>query len=281
MAVAKSYENLEQVGSPFEENGKMYIIVKGKCPRCGGSGHYSYNPMDGTVCLACHGSGIKKQTVRWYTDSQRASMDKAAEKRAAEKVVKDEERRIKFAARNAFGFGEEGYIFLVYGDNERIKKWREELPEHTVWYNETFGWFIPATREYDGLEFPEDIHFSKLEWETVKDKNDKEQLQMMDKEEVRKIVEQMIYEPSKSEFQGEVNTWLEKEVKIVKNISLSSNYGDSHMHIMEDNDENVYVWTTASKNLEEGKTYTIKMKVKEHKEYKGTKQTIVYYCKVK
>lgn len=281
MAVAKSYENLEQVGSPFEENGKMYVVVKGKCPRCGGSGHYSYNPMDGTVCLACHGSGIKKQTVRWYTDSQRASMDKAAEKRAAAKAVKDEERRIKFAARNAFGFGEEGYIFLVYGDNERIKKWREELPEYTVWYNEIFGWFIPATREYDGLEFPTDIHFAKLEWETIKDKNDEEQLQMIDKEEVRKIVEQMIYEPSKSEFQGEVNTWLEKEVKIVKNISLSSNYGDSHMHIMEDNDENVYVWTTASKNLEEGKTYTIKMKVKEHKEYKGTKQTIVYYCKIK
>ena len=281
MAVAKSYENLEQVGSPFEENGKMYVIVKGKCSRCGGSGHYSYNPMYGTVCFSCRGSGIQEQTVRWYTDSQRASMDKAAEKRAAAKAVKDEERRIKFAARNAFGFGEEGYIFLVYGDNERIKKWREELPEHTVWYNETFGWFIPATREYDGLEFPADIHFAKLEWETVKDKNDEEQLQMMDKEEVRKIVEQMIYEPSKSEFQGEVNTWLEKEVKIVKNISLSSNYGDSHMHIMEDDDENVYVWTTASKNLEEGKTYTIKMKVKEHKEYKGTKQTIVYYCKVK
>ena len=76
----------------------------------------------------------------------------------------------------------------------------------------------------------------------------------------------MIYEPSKSEFQGEVNTWLEKEVKIVKNITFDSTYGKSHMHVMEDADGNIYVWSTASKNLEEGKTLMLKMKVKEHKE---------------
>jgi len=281
MPTAKSYENMEQVGEPFESEGKMYVRVRGNCPRCGGSGHYSYNPMDGTVCFQCRGSGKQVMDVRWYTEGQRASMDRAAEKRAAAKAEKNEERRRKFAARNAFGFGEEGYIFIVYGDNERIKKWREELPEHTVWYNETFGWYIPATREYDGLEFPEDIHFVKLEWEAIRDKDDPESLQMISHEEARKIVEQMIYEPSKSEFQGEVNSWLEKEVKIIKNIAISSTYGDSHMHIMEDNDENVYVWTTASKNLEEGKTFFLKMKVKEHKEYKGVKQTVVYYCKVK
>ncbi len=281
MAVAKSYEKMEIVGEPFQQDGKMYVNVIGPCKRCGGSGHYSYNPKDGTVCFGCGGSGKEKLSVRWYTDAQRAAMDRAAEKRAAVKAEKDEERRIKFAARNAFGFGEDGYIFLVYGDNERIKSWREELPQLTVWYNETFGWYIPSTREYDGLEFPEDIHFTKLDWETVRDKEDKENLQMMDHATVREIVEKIIYEPSKSEFQGEVNTWLEKEVKITKNIALDSHYGESHMHIMEDAEGNVYVWTTASKNLEEGKTFVIKMKVKEHKEYRGTKQTVVYYCKIK
>lgn len=281
MAVAKSYETMEIQGEPYTRDGKKYVKVIGPCKRCGGSGHYSFNPINGTVCFSCHGSGKEILEVRWYTDAQRATMDRAAEKRATVKAEKDEERRVKFAARNAFGFGEKGYIFLVHGDNEQIKKWREELPEHTVWYNETFGWFIPATHEYEGLEFPEYIHFTKLEWEIIRDKTDNENLQMLSHEEVRKIVEQMIYEPSKSEFQGEVNTWIEKEVTIIKNIVLDSHYGESHMHIMEDNEENVYVWTTASKNLEEGKTYTIKMKVKEHKEYKGVKQTIVYYCKVK
>jgi hypothetical protein len=29
------------------------------CSRCGGSGHYSYNVIDGTVCFGCRGSGSK------------------------------------------------------------------------------------------------------------------------------------------------------------------------------------------------------------------------------
>jgi len=279
MAVAKSYENMEQVGEPFESEGKMYVRVKGKCPRCGGSGHYSYNPMDGTICFQCRGSGAQVMDVRWYTDAQRASMDRAAEKRAAAKAEKDEERHIKFAARNSFGFGELGYITLVQGDNDKIQDWRTELPEHTVWYNELFGWFIPAGRE--PADIPDEIYLHVLKWEQVRDEEDKEDLQIRDKEEVRKIVHTILYGESKSQYQGEKDSWLEHDVTIKRNIAVSSSYGDSHMHIMEDADGNVYVWTTASKNLEEGKTFHLRMKVKDHKEYQGVKQTIVYYCKVK
>lgn len=28
------------------------------CPRCGGTGHYSYNPMYGTMCFKCEGIGF-------------------------------------------------------------------------------------------------------------------------------------------------------------------------------------------------------------------------------
>jgi hypothetical protein len=281
MAVAKSYENMELMGQPFERNSKMYVKVKSKCPRCGGSGHYSYNQMDGTRCYGCGGSGIKVMEVRWYTDAQRASMDKAAEKRAAERVAKQEARRVKFAARNAFGFGEKGYITLIWGDNEEIKKWREDLPEHTVWYNNFFGWFIPSNREYEGLEIPENIKHEKFDWEKIRNKEDPENLEMIDNEEVKKIVQEIIYEPSKSEYQGEVGQWLEKDVKITKRLAFESNYGVSNMHIMEDADENVYIWNTSSKSLNENQTYHLKMKVKEHKDYQGTKQTVVWYCKVK
>ena len=74
MPTAKSYENMEIVGEPFESEGKMYVHVKGNCPRCGGSGQYSYNPMYGTVCFQCRGSGKQVMDVRWYTEGQRASM---------------------------------------------------------------------------------------------------------------------------------------------------------------------------------------------------------------
>lgn len=278
MPTAKSYDGMEIMGQPFEHEGKMYVRVKGKCPRCGGSGHYSYNQMDGTRCYGCNGTGVKMMDVRWYTDAQRASMDKAAEKRAAAKAVKIEENRVRFAARNALGFGDAGFITILVGDNDFIKDWRTELPQHTVWYNEFFGWFIPGNRTPETI--PSNLRTIRLNWEVVMDKNDPEGLEMRDNEEVKSYVQTLIYGKSKSEYQGSPNEWLTREVVIKKNIAADSRYGESHIHIMEDADENQYVWTTASKNLEEGATYTIKMKVKEHKEYKGAKQTIVYYCKV-
>lgn len=280
MAVAKSYETMEICGEPFKEDGKMYVKVIGPCKRCGGSGHYSYNPLDGTTCYGCHGSGKQSLTVRWYTDAQRAAMDKAAEKRAAQKAIKDEERRVKFAARNAFGFGPDGYIILVYGDNDVIKEWRDNLPKHTVWYNEIFGWFIPSTKMFDDIEFPENIKTKYFEWNLIHNPDDPEDLEMIDHAEARKIAQSFTAIESKSQWQGTVGEWLAPlEVKVVKNITLNGQYGEAHMHIMQDADENVYVWTTGSKNFPVDKELKLKMKVKEHSEYNGVKQTIVWYCK--
>lgn len=279
MAVAKSYENMEIQGEPYSRDGKKYVKVIGSCKRCGGSGNYSYNPLNGSTCFRCSGSGKECLEVRWYTDAQRATMDKAAEKRKAATAVKQEERRIKFAARNAFGFGEKGYITLIYGNNDTIKEWREHLPEYTIWYNNTFGWYMPSTRMIEGLIIPSEIHSAVLQWDQIRDTNDEENLQMIPHEEARKIVQQLTVGESKSQWQGIVGDWLIIEVKVVKNITFSNNYGESHMHILHDEDENEYVWTTGSKNLEEGKVLKLKMKVKDHNEYNGVKQTIVWYCK--
>jgi hypothetical protein len=37
------------------------------CPRCGGSGHYSFNQISGTTCFQCHGAGIiiPKKSLQW------------------------------------------------------------------------------------------------------------------------------------------------------------------------------------------------------------------------
>ena len=154
-----------------------------------------------------------------------------------------------------------------------------DLPEHTIWFNNMFGWYMPSEKHVDS--FPEGIHYRKLEWTEVRDDDDKEDLAMKDHDIVAKYVRTLIYGESKSQYQGEKDTWLEHDVTIIKNIQLTSQYGDSHMHIMQDADENIYVWTTGSKNLEVGSTVHMKMKVKEHKEYEGVKQTIVYYCRIK
>ena len=52
------------------------------------------------------------------------------------------------------------------------------------------------------------------------------------------------------------------------------------MHIMYDNDENCYIWTTATKALNLNETYHIVGTVKDHGEYKNTKQTILTRCRI-
>jgi hypothetical protein len=233
------------------------------------------------MCLACRGAKYVVQSVRWYTDSQRASMDKAAEKRMAAAEEKRKQREVKFAARNAFGFGEEGYITIYKNVPDNFNEWLHEHPIDSeghlaAWYNNTFRWYTPSKIQIpDNL--PEGIEPIRLNWDLV-GIND---MEMKSHEEVTALVDALIFEPSTSEYQGEVGTWLELPLTIVKNIEIENQYGISHMHIMEDADKNVYVWTTGSKSLEEGKTFNMKVKVKEHKEYKNVKQTIVWYCKIK
>ena len=278
MAVAKSYENMEIVGEPFVANDKMYVRVKGPCSRCGGSGHYSYNQIDGTMCLACRGRGYEVKEVRWYTDKQREALDRAAEKRAAAKAVKVEERRVKFAARNAFGFGEAGYITLFKGNQSVINEWAHETDPCRARFNMLFGWFCPSKLQYENL--PEGIEPIRLEWADVCNPDDPENLTIRDDEFVKDFIKKLFGEPEvHSEYQGEVGDWLDKVVKIVKNVEVDGRYGLSRVHIMEDEDGNQYVWITASKNLPVDTSIRMRMKVKEHKEYNGVKQTVVYYCK--
>lgn len=286
MPTAKTYENMTIKDEPYERNGKMYVKVVGPCSRCGGSGHYSYNQLDGTTCYGCRGSGKQVLEVRWYTESQRAALDRAADKRRAAAEAKKQERVLKFKARNALGFGEAGYITLYKGDSNKIHDHFmsftiDEAGHRGAWYSTFFGWYTPSKIEVRPL--PEGIEAIRLTWDEVKDENAEDDLTMKSNDEVAAYVKTLLGEDNKnnSEWQGEINDWLEKKVIVKKNISLSSRYGESHMHIMEDEEENVYVWTTASKNIEIDTQMTLRMKVKDHSEYNGVKQTIVYYCKEK
>lgn len=278
MAVAKTYESMEIVGEVFEENGKKYVKVVGPCKRCGGSGHFSYNSLDGTICFGCRGSGREAHIVRWYTDAQRASMDKQAEKRAA---AKQEERRQKFLPRNAFGFGEAGYITLYKGDQNHLSDYFksftiDEEGHRAAWFSHYFGWYTPSKLDVP-TDLPAEFSPITLTWDEVK-KNDEE---MKPIAEVMEYVNSLLFEPSTSEYQGEVGQWLELPLTIKKNIKTENRFGTSTIHIMEDESGNQYFWSTGSKSLEEGKAFNMKVKVKEHKEYNGVKQTVVWYCKVK
>lgn len=278
MAVAKSYENMQILGEPFDREGKLYVRVRGACQRCGGSGHYSYNQMDGTKCYGCNGSGKATIAVRWYTDKERANMDRAADRRAVLRAEAAEKRRIQYAPYNKYGFNNGGYIYILKGDTKIINEWAHETTPCQAKYSPIFGWYMTAAMATDKL--PSNVSTIKVNWEDVKNPDDSENLMMKDDAEVIEYIKSLKYEPSKSEYQGNPGQNIDRIVTIKKVIPLNSVYGRSLMYILQDANENVYVWNT-QKEFEENGILNMRMKVKTHKEYNGTKQTVVYYCKVK
>ena len=79
---------------------------------------------------------------------------------------------------------------------------------------------------------------------------------------------------------GEVGERLELWLTIKKTVQMEGYYGYSTMHIMEDEDENIFVWTTNSKHLEEGAYVHMKGTVKDHKTYRNKAQTILTRCSI-
>ena len=244
MAVAPSFRELEKVGSPFSENGREYIYV---------------------IC-----KNGNKRKVRWYSDKEAEKMDKKVENNSKPDFE-------GFNAHGAFFFGEKNFITIYDGPEEVIQEWRETIPQFSVLENRWFGFYSPS---YFVAPPPPGVRAVVLHWEEIRRHDDENCKAMKDPEIVQHYVAEKLYGHSASEYQGEKDEWFVRKVKIIKNITTETHYGETHVHVMRDENDNEYVWTTASKNLEENTEYTIKMKVKEHKEYKGVKQTIVYYCKV-
>lgn len=237
--VAKTYQSLEIQGEPFEENKRMYVNV-------------------------ITTKGLKK--VRWYSEPEYRRMYPDA-------VIEDN-NPMNFNARQAFGFGEKGYITIYKGQN--VKEWAEN-DRTNIWYNLTFGYYTPS--KFPTPEILNGIEPIQLKWEQVQDYEDR----MKPHEEVAKLVNNLIdvrTNESNSTFQGKENDWIEKEVCIRENIAREDHFGEKHTHYMRDAEGNTYIWETGTKNFEVGMAVKLRMKVKAHKEVKGEKCTVVWYCKV-
>ena len=101
-----------------------------------------------------------------------------------------------------------------------------------------------------------------------------------------------------SQYVGEIGRRIELEVKLIKENSFKSYFGFNEIttiYTMEDADGNVFVWKTSSylkldtENSRgdivadlprRGDRITLKATVKEHNEYKGTRQTVLIRVKV-
>lgn len=74
-----------------DEKGHAGFMHRAACRRCGGSGHYSFNLMHGTICFRCRGAKFEpRKFVRLFTATELAKRNASAEKRAVKKALKAE-----------------------------------------------------------------------------------------------------------------------------------------------------------------------------------------------
>lgn len=239
MAVAKTYAKMELSGEPFMENKRMYVNV--------------VSPK-----------GLKK--VRWYSDAEYRRMY------PGEVTDNGKHDTMDFNARHAFGFDELGYITIYRGEASFIEKFVEAHHE-SFRRNLTFGYYTPSNISM--CDLPEGMEPIHLTWNEVMDHDDR----MKSHDVVQKIVAAKLGTLSKSRYQGAVNEWLQKTVKVAKKTSKESHFGTKHTYSLEDTEGNTYIWETGAKDYESGKTISLKMKVKEHQEIDGNEITVVWYCK--
>lgn len=241
MAVARTYEKYQIKGEPFKENGHYYVYVI--APK-----------------------GEKK--VRWYSDAERARMDKAAGITVKEPDIMD------FNARHTFGFGKLGYITLYKGKEEEIEIFVEQ---HQEWFrrNLTFGYYTPSFITIN--DYPSSITPIKLAWNDIMSHDDR----MKPHEEVKKYVDSLLIldDARTSQYQGNENEWLQKAVTVREKKSNETHFGTKHTYYLVDAEGNTYIWETGAKDYARDSSVSLKMKVKAHKEINGEKCTVVWYCK--
>ena len=207
----------------------------------------------------------KNKEVRWYSDFEFEKM--YAEKPGAV-IVKAETPNLK----KALGF-DKGYITIFKGDQETNNDWfRLSIAR----YARDWGWYVVSTDEVPA-DLPFGIEPVKLYWNDIA----KLDGNLKPEDNVKAIVNNLLYGESESDFVGEVGNRLDLILKVQKAIPFESAYGKTTIHIMTDDCGNEFVWTTAAKTLIVDNEYELRGTVKDHRVYKGTNQTVLTRCSIK
>ena len=201
--------------------------------------------------------------VRWY-DTEPAA--------AGSKSTSGLGKKIR-TTKEVLGFTN-GYITIFKGDTYALLDW---FRESTARYHNIFGWYFMSTEELPTI--PAGIEPIQLKWENVAFVDEDT---LKSETAIKEHINSLIYETTGSEWQGAIGDRLDLELTVQKVITLDSGYyGPSIFHLFIDAAGNEYTWTTGSKTLEEGTTYSLRGTVKEHKVYHNSKQTVLTRCVLK
>lgn len=286
-----------------DRNGTKYYSIPRACPRCGGAGGSEAWAYTGWTCYECGGTGdggfeIVKEYTPEYAAKLEARRKKAAEKKAAEHARKIDGIRREWLVNH--GWTEDGFTFVFLGNTFDVK---DAIKEAGGKFDADLGWHID--REVEGFEM------LKLSKEGILDEvyHGYQVAPVKDKvNELKRAEEERLHPKTHtSEYQGKIKERLKGltlTVNFIKKIQCFGygywDNGTRYIHSMTDDAGNIYTWTTDApmamqipdphenaepgwtvwKPVAKGDKVTLTGTVKDHKEYKGDKQTVLTRCKV-
>ena len=276
--VAESYQRMEQIGEPFDRNGKKYITVKDPCPRCGGSKVMAYYAhVDNGICFKCGGAGYFLKDVRVYSEKEYAAAQKAKE-RARERRqqrVNDERHKAQneWPQKHGFNEGNTTFIFLT-GNTYDIK---DELKAAGYKFNNDIGWHGPEAFEVDGYKQVE-ISFEDLyEFAPYAFNPD-----FIGEDLVKQKRSDAVSERSASKYVGEIGERLRGLVVSYEGCrGFDGAFGYTYVYTFKYGDNIMNWFTTKDLDLIEGDMVILTGTVKKHEVYKDECVTYLNRCIVK
>ena len=176
--------------------------------------------------------------VRWYTDAEYAKMY------SQDGIAADTLGKKIRTTKEVLGFSK-GYITIFKGDTYSLLEW---FQESTARYHKFFGWYFISEEELP--EIPAGVTPIQLKWEDVAFADED---QLRPESQIKEHIDSLMYDPSPSEWQGEVGDRITRYLTVTKVTELPNGYyGPSTFYLFADEEGNEYTWTTAARKLELG-----------------------------
>lgn len=217
-----------------------------------------YAKANGKLYVKVLMKGGNEREVRWYNAEEYAKMY------PGESV----EPEMFVNQKNILGF-QGGYITIFKGNQE----------EHEDWFNHSiarycrhWGWYV-VSEDTVPFDLPAGLEPIELKWEMVGNGN-----ALKKDEDVRAVVDSLLYGAHPSVFQGHIGDRLELKITVIKSYQTENHFGKTAHHTFEDANGNHYAWDTGAKFWAEGSIKTIRGSVKEHKIINNIQTTVLTRC---
>jgi hypothetical protein len=269
-----------------DKNGTKYWACP-TCRKCGGAGGSDAWTYTGWTCYRCGGSGLdpKPEIYKEYTPEYQAKLDERRAKREAKKQAEHEAKlpqiRKEWLLDN--NFNEDGQTYLFLGNTYEMK---EDIKAAGGTFSSVIGWHIAAP--VDGFQFLM-VTINEVAYETYNGYQFSFEICPDLKQRCKAELDKLNgVETKDSQYIGEVKQRLTLEVTYTGSASWEQPSYLSwepdvtmYLHKFVDADGNILVWKTGSGlGIEAGSKIKLVGTVKDHSEYKGTKQTVLTRCKI-